>query len=169
MASEESSPRRRKSRAADDDMDVPSIKKPDSGNRALWIVLIGGGGLVLLMCLIAIGIGAIISFSARDTQAERFVGSWKGRFVLRGQPMDVVYHFSRDGNLREEVFNPQGQRIQAGGGKWRIRGGEVEIDWDGGSFENATANFVDRNTMHYRIVDHSEFAQIGMTGTFRRQ
>ena len=45
----------------------------------------------------------------------------------------------------------------------------VEIDWERGSFENASVAWIDEKTMTYQIVDHSQRIQIGMSTTFRRQ
>ena len=169
MASEESPSRRRKPSFDDNDMDVPSIKKTGS-NRTLLTLLIGGAvAIVLLVCLVSVGIVAIVHLQQRDAQPERFVGSWKGRFVLHGQPIDTIYSFNKDGSLREDSFDLQGRRIQGGVGRWRIRNGEVEIDWGQGGHEIATATFPNANTMNYRIVQHTDLPQIGMSTTFRRQ
>jgi hypothetical protein len=168
MASDESSERRKPS-YDDDDFEVPSIEKPRGNPTAILLVVGGVAALVLLLCLIG---GGVVGFlGLRDQPSpDQFVGKWKGRIVLRGQALDTIYTFNKDGTMREDSFDLQGRRVQGGGGRWRIRNGEVEIEWgQGGGVEIATANFPNANTMNYQIIEHTDVAQIGMSTTFRRQ
>ncbi len=149
-----------------DDLDDPPIQK--KGNRLLLTGLAVGGAVVLLLsCTCVVGVIGVVTFS-RAHPAE-FVGSWKGRFVLGGEPQDIVYTFDKWGGLREDAFDLQGRHVHTTGGRWEFRDGQIEIEFDGGSFEVADAVFVDPNTINYRIVNHSEPAQIGLGTTFRRQ
>jgi hypothetical protein len=145
-----------------------SIEKKSSANRTLLVLALAGAGLLLIVCVVSGLVMAVIA-NSKEATAAKLPGSWKGRFVLAGQPMDTIYTFGKDGSLREESFNLQGQRINIGHGSWRMRNGEIEIDWERGGFENATVAWIDEKTMNYRIVDHSQRIQIGMSTTFRRQ
>ncbi len=133
------------------------------------LLAVGGVGGLLLVCLLACGIGAAVAFLGADPTAARLPGSWKGRFILGFAPLDVVYTFNKDGTFHEESFNAFGRRVNVADGRWRYRERQIEIDWDRGGFERATATWVDENAMDYRIVDHSQAVQIGLTTTFRRQ
>lgn len=152
----------------DDDFELPSIKKTGGGNLPLILLASGGVVLVLFACLV----GAVIVVAVAtpgDPMETKLLGSWKGRFVLDGRPLDFVFTFNKDGSLRQDCFDLQGRLLDVSGGRWSVRNGEVEIVWQGGGRERATAHWPDNNTIHYRIVDHTEVAQIGLTTTFRRQ
>jgi uncharacterized SAM-binding protein YcdF (DUF218 family) len=156
-------------RRDDDDYDRPVRKKRREKNTTLLILLaVGGVGLLLLLCMFAIGVG-VLMFRDREPAPAHLPGSWKGRFVLGGVARDHVYTFHRNGNFREEAFDLRGNRVNVADGQWHFRNGEIEIDWNNGSFENGTPHWVNANTMEYRIVDHSDFTQIGLSTTFRRQ
>ena len=71
--------------------------------------------------------------------------------------------------LPAEAFDLQGRRLHAMEGKWFIRNGNIEINWNNGAFEKATAKWIDDNTMDYRIIAHSEQRQVGLVTTFLRQ
>jgi hypothetical protein len=149
--------------------DLPARRK-NGGKTMLpvWLA-VGGLGLLMLMCtsgIVVLGVAAVLP---KDSHPDEFVGSWKGRFFLRGQQLDIIYTFDKAGGFREEDFNLQGARVNATGGTWRFDNGEIEIDFDNGVFEAATATFIDNNTINYRIVDHDDQAQIGTGTTFRRQ
>ncbi len=155
-------------RPRDDNDELPSIQKPGDGNQTLLILMaVGGIGLVLIGCLAVAGVGYFLAFN-NSTQAK-LAGAWKGRWTVHGQQMDSLYTFRRDGSFREESFNMQGIRLNIADGRWHLRNGEIEIDWDNGGFENATARWIDNNTIEYRIVEHNDMGQIGLTTTFRRQ
>jgi hypothetical protein len=155
---------------ADDGADDFVVRKRSGGNKMLPVWLAVGGGLafLLLTCSCGIGVVSVIAVSLQESRPDEFVGSWKGRFNLRGQQLDIVYTFDKTGNFREDDFNLQGGLVHASGGRWRFRDGRLEIDWDNGAIETADAIFIDNNTINYRIVDHSERAQIGTGTTFRR-
>lgn len=167
MASEEASSPPRKFRY-EDDQELPSIKKTTSSNALVWIVIIGGGIAVLLLVCIVAGFIVHTAFS-NDGTAAKLHGSWQGRFIFGGQVIDAVYTFEQDGNFRQDTLDAQGRVVDVIGGRWRLRGGEIEILWNDGSFERATATWNDRNTMIYHITNHTERAQIGLTATMRRK
>lgn len=152
----------------DENFDLDIRKKGGGVGPLLW-VLGGGIALVLLFCVVAGGVGLFVGFMNRDSRPDQFVGAWRGQFVLRGQVLDTIYTFNKDGSLQEDSFDLQGRRIQGGIGRWRVRNGEVEIDWNQGGLEIATAKFVNANTMEYRIIQHTDAAQIGMGTTFRKK
>jgi hypothetical protein len=154
----------------DDEVDELSIRKKDGPtNTTLFVVLVAGGiGLMLIVLCIGVGI-VLFVVGARDATAAKLPGSWKGRWALGGQVFDSTYTFKKDGSFREESFDLQGRRINVSGGRWHFRNGAIEIDWDQGGFEIATAHWIDDNTMNYHIVDHSDVAQIGITTAFKRQ
>jgi hypothetical protein len=151
----------------DDDEDRPIRKK---GNTAVVVLAASAVVGLLLVCLLACGIGAAVTLLSDPTPA-RLPGSWSGRFVMGNVPLDVTYTFNTDGTFREQGFMVVGRRAinNVTDGRWRYRNGQIEIDWNRGTFERATVTWVDENTMNYRIVDHSQAAQIGLTTTFRRQ
>lgn len=154
---------KRRNRRDDDDSDLAIRKK---GNNAVIILAVTGACGILLVCLLACVVGAIVAFMA-DNTAEKIVGSWRGRFSLGPVHLDVVYIFNKDGSFRQESFDRFGRRVFSDG-RWRYRDGKIEIDWNNGSFERATATWIDDNTMAYRIVDHSQAVQVGLATTFRR-
>jgi hypothetical protein len=155
----------------DDDFELPSIKK--KGRDYLPLYLLTAGGLVLFLIASAVVVILVVAFNkSNEPTATRIIGAWKGQFVLNGQPLDFVFTFNKDGSLRQDGFDLRGRRLPelAGGGRWRIRDGDVEIDWDGnGGRERATVRWIDDNAMEYRIIQHTEVVQIGMETTFRRQ
>ena len=154
----------------DDDYDLPIKKKPivKKSNTLLYALLGGGIALLLVCCVAGMVIVGIMSSDDGPT-AAKLVGSWKGRFVLAGQPLDSTYTFKNDGTFREETFDVQGGVLNISDGHWRVRRGQIEIDWIGGTFERAVATWVDDNTMDYQIVDHTQFIQIGTITNFRRK
>ena len=159
-----------KKRGPDDrEFDELDIRKKDGPTTTTVFVLLAAGGIGLMLIVLCLGV-AIVSFvGARDATAAKLPGSWKGRWVLHGQVFDSTYTFKKDGSFREESFDLQGRRINVAGGRWHVRNGEIEIDWDQGGFEIATAHWIDDNTMNYHIVDHNDLAQIGITTAFKRQ
>lgn len=102
-----------------------------------------------------------------NAPANRLPGSYHGRFIIGGQPSDVIYNFEEDGRLRLERLN--GGVASFGRWRWYEALYEVEIDWDDGSFERARVFWIDHWTMEYRIVMHRDNRQIGLTTTFKRQ
>jgi hypothetical protein len=154
----------------DDEVDELSIRKKDRPTNTILFVMLAAGGIGLMLIVLCLGV-AIVSFvvPARDATAAKLPGSWKGRWELRGQVFDSIYTFKKDGSFREESFDLQGRRINVADGRWHFRNGEIEIDWDQGGFEIATAHWIDDNTMNYHIVDHNDVAQIGITTAFKRQ
>jgi len=159
-----------KKRGPDDrEVDELSIRKKDGPTNTTLFVVLVAGGIGLMLIVLCLGV-AIVSFvGARDATAAKLPGSWKGRWVLHGQVFDSTYTFKKDGSFREESFDLHGRRINVAGGRWHVRNGEIEIDWDQGGFEIATAHWIDDNTMNYHIVDHNDLAQIGITTAFKRQ
>jgi len=157
-----------RSRYDDDDDELPIRKKGGGNNTVLVILAVGGISLVLLACILAGTIAAILAVSA-DATAAKIPGSWKARFDLPGLAIVSTYTFKKNGDFREEAFTPEGQFLHIADGRWQIRDGEIQIDWDNGSFERAVPTWIDDNTMEYRIVDHSDVVQIGLVTTFRRQ
>jgi hypothetical protein len=154
----------------DEDLDKLDIRKKNSSRNTILFVLVAGGGIALVLIGVCFGTG-IVSFivGAHDATAAKLPGSWKGRWILHGQVFDSTYTFQKDGSFREESFDLQGRRINVADGRWHFRNGEIEIDWDQGGFEIATAHWIDDNTMNYHIVDHNDLAQIGITTAFKRQ
>jgi hypothetical protein len=154
----------------DEDLDKLDIRKKGSSSNTILFVLVAGSGIALVLIAVCLG-GGIVSFivGARDATAAKLPGSWNGRWVLHGQVFDSTYTFKKDGSFREESFDLQGRRINVADGRWHFRNGEIEIDWDQGGFEIATAHWIDDNTMNYHIVDHNDLAQIGITTAFKRQ
>lgn len=150
----------------DDEFDPPIRKK--AGNNTLLWVLLGGGALLLFTCFLGVGIFAVVSLSG-GTQPDEFVGAWKGRWTVGGETFDSIYTFNKDGTFREQSFDLQGRPRTVFDGRWQFRNGRIEINWHNGSFEYATASHVDGRTINYRIVNHAERQQVGLTTTLRRQ
>jgi hypothetical protein len=154
----------------DEDFDKLDIRKKGSASKTTVFVLLAAGGIGLMLIAVCLGVGNVSFFvGARDATAAKLPGSWKGRWVLHGQVFDSIYTFKKDGSFREESFDLQGRRINVAGGRWHFRNGAIEIDWDQGGFEIATAHWIDDNTMNYHIVNHNDLAQIGITTAFKRQ
>jgi hypothetical protein len=152
----------------DDDLDERHAKRK-RGNHALVIGLIVGGVLLLIFLSGLVGLMHLASFPG-GTHPDELVGSWKGRFFLRGQELDIVYTFDKSGHFREEDFDLQGRRIISSDGRWRLRDDHIEVRFGLlGGLEKGNFAFLDNNTIKYRIVDHSEAAQIGLETIFRRQ
>jgi hypothetical protein len=86
---------------------------------------------------------------------------------MGARPLDVTYTFNSDGTFREETIIAG--RANLADGRWRYQNGEIEINWNRGTFEKATATWIDNNTMDYRIVDRTQAMQKGLKTTFRRQ
>jgi hypothetical protein len=176
-------------------IDDRSIRKR-SGNQALVIGLVAGGAVLLLFaCMAGVRSTAVFDpytesappaqwgglpeevrlpdeFAPRwevGTQPDEFVGSWKGRFLLAGELRDVIYTFDKSGRFREEQFDLQGRRLSGSGLRWCFRDGHIQIEFHRGSLEKSVAVFVDDTTIDYRIVNHTDRSQIGLTTTFRRQ
>jgi hypothetical protein len=169
MAPDDAESRKKRRRHADDDYGDLDIRKKSAGGGSFPAILaVGGGGLVLLLCLVGLGIGIAVSM-ARDETAAKLAGSWKARWALPGRVIDSVYTFRKDGTFREESFTVDGRPLNISDGRWSVRNGEVNIDWDNAGFEVATVTWVDEKTMTYRVVDHSDMVQIGMAVTFRKQ
>lgn len=155
-------------RRYDDDDDDRSTEN-EGGKGPLIGFAIGGAALLLMMCVCGGTVVGVVMYTRGGTQPDQFVGAWKGRFILHGQPTDVIYRFDKSGRLHEENFDVQGRSLGVTGGRWRVRNGRMEIDFDTGGQEIADAVFTDKNTIDYRIVSHTDFAQIGIGTTFRRQ
>jgi hypothetical protein len=152
-----------------EDDDELSIRKKDGGKKTLFVGLaIGGVALILLTCMCGGGIG-LTAWLSRDATAAKLPGAWKGRFVLAGQPLDVTYTFNKDGSFRQDGFDGFGRKLPPAAGRWRMEKGELVINWDNGTFEKATVHWIDDRTMDYRIVDHTDRAQIDTATTFKRQ
>jgi hypothetical protein len=139
-----------------------------SARNAVLLGVAVGGAAVLLTCLCGTGVVGVILAARGPAQPDQFVGAWKGRFTLHGQPTDVIYRFEKSGRLHEEDYDPQGRLLHVGGGQWRFRGGRIIIDFERGT-EVAEAILADDNTINYRIINHTDLAQVGLTTTFRRQ
>jgi hypothetical protein len=151
-----------------DDDEYPSIEKPAGGAWTAGAVLAGAGiFLVLVLCVIGVIVG--IRLTAGDSIAGKVEGTWKGRWTVHNQPLESVYTFRRDGTFREESFDLQGNRVNVAEARWRVRNGQIEIDWQNGGFEIAVVRILDANTLDYRIVDHNDVTQIGLSTTFKRQ
>jgi hypothetical protein len=155
-------------RRRDEGDDPLSIRKKGPSRGVFIGLAVAGVAVVLLTCMCGVGIGVGV-WMHRDATAAKLPGSWKGRFVLVGQPFDVVYTFNKDGSFRQDMFNGFGQRLPQVGGRWRMENGAVVINWDNGSFEKATVHWLDDRTMDYRIVDHTDRLQIDTATTFKRQ
>jgi hypothetical protein len=149
----------------DDDLDERSVAK---NHKPLIIGLGIGGAAMLLTCICGIGVIGVVFF-ARGSQPDQFVGTWKGRFMLHGQPTDVIYRLDKSGDFHDEQFDLFGRRQLASGGRWCVRNGRVVIDFDLGGTEVAEAVFVDNNTINYRIISHTDATQVGLQTVFRRQ
>ena len=152
----------------DDEIDLSSIQKKPR-NHTLILVLAGGIVLVLLTCLAGVGGFAIMSRANSGSQPDEFVGSWKARWTIGADTFDSTYTFNKNGSFREASFDLQGRLRNVSEGRWRVRNGQVEINWNNGSFEHATATHVDPRTINYRIVNHTDQAQLGLVVTLRRQ
>ena len=158
----------------DDEFDRPVRKK--AGDFTLLWVLLGGGALLLLTCVMWGGVIGVITQGGGSqpplsdgTQPAKFVGAWKGRWKVGGKTFDSVYFFNKDGSFREQVFDLRGRPLRTNDGQWQFRNRQIEIDWDNGEFEHATVTHANDGTMHYRIVNHTDRQQVGLTSTLRRQ
>jgi len=144
------------------------IKKKNGNNLLLWGLIGGGIALLLLICLLGVGFFVMMS-RLNGTQPDEFVGSWKSKWTIGGVTFDSVYTFNKDGTFREKSFDLQRRPRNITDGHWRFRNGQIEINWLNGGFEHATATHVDARTINYRVVNHTDRQQIGMTVTLRRQ
>jgi hypothetical protein len=164
-----SSPNRRPD---DDSLDDAAldIRKPYERNHTLLIVLVVVGTLLVLStCVAGIPLFEAITAMFDDPHPAKLHGSWKGRFVVQGKAIDVIYTFKKDGNFRQEEIDARGKVIGVVDGHWQVVDGEIEIDWNDGSFENAVVDWVDNNTMNYTIVEHSDQVQVGVIANLRRK
>jgi hypothetical protein len=160
---------KRRYEADDDDIDQLIRRKKKTGASSGALVVIGIITAVLLLaCLLGVGIVAVISLT-QGTQPDEFVGSWKARWTFGGMDFNSIYTFNKDGTLREEQFDLQGNPRDISDARWCFRNGQIEIDWENGSWDHATVRHIDAKTMDYRIVDHTDQIQIGVGVTFRRQ
>jgi hypothetical protein len=143
-------------------------KKPADFARPILIVVF----LVIIAVTLVICIAGAISlgiFAANsDVTANKLPGSWHGTFHIPNRQVNATYTFNKNGTLREESVDVFGRK-NISGGRWRVQNGEVHIDWDGGGIEVATVHFVDNNTMDYRIIEHTDFVQIGVGATLKRK
>ena len=157
-------------RRADLDDDGLDIRKKNAGrtNAVLVWMAVAAVGIVLLTCVAG---GVIFYFMSADsnTTAAKLPGTWRGQFAVGGQLIDARYIFENGGGFRQETLNERGQVVGISQGRWRVFLGEIEIDWDNGSFERATAIWTNDQTMEYEIVDHNDDIQIGIITTLRRQ
>jgi hypothetical protein len=143
-------------------------KKPSDYARPLLVVVIlFAVGLGLLTCVVGGVVLGVIAANNEST-AAKLPGSWTGQFNILGQQVNTVYTFKKDGTFREESVDGLGNR-QVADGRWRVKNGEVHIDWNQGGFEVATVHFLNQNTMDYRIINHNQLAQIGIGTTFKRR
>ena len=164
----------KKRRREDDDLLDESIHEKSGSQTGLIVAMaITGISLILLICTCGGGVALIVYLgSAKQpdgTQPDRFLGSWKGRFLLHGQQRDVIYSFDKSGEFRESQFTLQGRHVSDSGGRWAFQNGEITINYNMGSSESAKAIFIDGNTIDYEIVRHDDLSQIGLKTTFRRQ
>jgi hypothetical protein len=154
-----------------------SIKKKGSNSTLLLIslvTLVVGGGVLAATCTCGLGIAFLVYvYQAKQpdgSQPDEFIGSWKGRFLLHGEQLDVVYTFEKSGKLSESQFTPAGHRVSSSSGRWAFQNGQITINFNGGTSETANAVLKNRNTMmDYLIVRHDDRTQIGTRTTFRRQ
>ena len=103
-------------RRPDEDDDPLSIRKKGPSRGMLIGVAVVGVAVVLLTCTCGVGIGVGV-WMQRDSTAAKLPGSWRGRFVLAGQPLDVTYTFNKDGSFRQDMFNMFGQKMPPVGGR----------------------------------------------------
>src|ERR1051325_2364317 len=141
----------------DDFDDRPRRKKKKRRSTAPFL-LIGclAGGVVLVLGLLAVGGIAILLYLDRGTQPNEFVGAWKGEFLLPNRHIKVIYTFHKNGRFSQDTLNFEGRRVDTFSGNWSFHQGEIEIHWDRGGFECARVTFINNNTLHYEIVDHTD-------------
>lgn len=108
--------------------------------------------------------------TTQDTTTQTFplTGSWRGGFLLNGNPVTDVYTFYSNGTLVEALYNGQGQQMGGGAGRYTYSGGEVVITFSNGWGERATLTWVDPHQFRYQITEHTEQAQVGMEVLFKR-
>lgn len=152
------------------DKDDPLSIKKKPGDYAKPILLVGALIVILVALVVCIVGGVILGTFAANSEltAAKLPGAWRGQFNIPGRQINTVYTFKRDGTLREESVDGFGQRNVADG-KWRVRNGQIHIDWNRGGIEVATVHWLNNNTMDYRIIEHTDLVQIGIGTTFRRK
>src|SRR5262245_44032935 len=152
------------------DKDDPLSIKKKPGDYARPILLVVAVIVIVVALVACVGGGIIfgIIVAGSESTATKLPGSWRGQFNIPGRQINTVYTFKRDGTLREESVDGFGQRHVADG-KWRVRNGQIHIDWNRGGIEVATVHWLNKNTMDYRIIEHTDFVQIGIGTTFQRQ
>lgn len=159
---------RRRQNDYDDFDDDVSIEKKD-GASGLAVLGVAAVVLVLLACVMGGVVVGVFAWHANSTPVK-LRGSWKGHVRFAGLDMDILYTFNEDGSFRQDTFDLQGRVMgPPAHGRWQWRDGEVDISWNGGTFERATVTWIDDDHMTYRIVGHTQQAQIGLTTRFKRQ
>ena len=150
-----------------DDDDFADIRqKREAGERRFVLLTAAGVGLLLLVILVVIVGGILYAFS--ESTATRVTGVWSGQFVLPNEKINAIYTFNKDGTFREDDV-VDGRKVRTSTGRWEVRDGRVEIEWDHGGFECAIPSWIDDNTMEWHIVDHNDQVQIGSKTLMRRK
>lgn len=153
-----------------DDVNDPSVRKAGRGTVVILGLILGITALMFFTCLCGVGLVAWVAVYPYGVHPDEYVGTWKGRFLMDGQLRDYEYTFDKSGWFQEARIGPDGRRMYGSTGRWRFREGRIEIDFGvAGATEVADAVFVDRDTIQYRIVNHSDRTQIGLSTTFRRK
>lgn len=94
--------------------------------------------------------------------SSNLIGSWQGSFLINNVPVNDIYTFYPNGTMADAVFDHSGQQIGGGYGRYSYAGGRLDISFSGGVSEKGSVTWIDENRFHYRIIDHTESAQIGL-------
>lgn len=106
----------------------------------------------------------------RETElsADKLIGSWEGKFLVRGHPVTTVYSFNEDGSFSEVATDEFGRKLDTSAGHYTYQNGQVNIKWLDGVAERGAVDWAGDNKFRYRIIWHTTPAQVGLEIMYKR-
>lgn len=84
--------------------------------------------------------------------ADKLVGSWEGKFVVREHPVTTVYTFNEDGSFSEVMTDAFDSTLDTSAGHYTYQNGQVNIKWLDGVAERGAVDWAGENKFRYRII-----------------